>query len=228
MTLAELVAEVYNRESDLAYPHRVGEESLTQYANDAVLEAAERAGLIEDSGSAFCSIDLVAGTAVYDLDDSIITVKMALLDSTGEPVTQRTDSWMAAMYGPTWRKDNGTPKSFIRSGQTVRFHPNPKETDSVSITVTRRPLASEQMRWTHASTDTPAIPAQYHKDLIYWMLYAYALARDVDRQSLDVGPEHYLALFESRFGPRRTAKFDAFSKAVGVNPMMTPLVAVVR
>jgi hypothetical protein len=213
MTLDDLIAETrYRAKDDVAASYLISDAQLLAYANEAVLEACERAPLLYDDTSAFCTIATAIADATYSLDASIRTVDRMRLASTGNDVTQMSEEGMYRRYGRNWQTATGTPVHYIRHKTALLIYPIPDAIDALNLAVYRRPLSTELMTIALRATVGPIISAQYHMDLVYWMLYRYYAVRDADIVEAGANENKNLALFEARFGQRKTARHDAFTQ----------------
>jgi hypothetical protein len=212
VTLSDLIEEALDRTKDDVSGHLVSDATMARYANDAVLEACERSKILRDTTSSLCAIAFttnIDGTykADYVLDPSIRMIERMTLRSTGLVLHQTTEHEMASRYGSQWKTRTGAVRRFIRHGQAIRVYNIPDAADTLDMEVFRRPLATELMSLT-TKTVGPIIPAQYHMDLVYWMLYRYYSTRDAELMAVAGDALTNLTLFESRFGKRPSARMD--------------------
>jgi hypothetical protein len=223
MTLAELIAECRIASRDIAEPPLVCDESFTRWANEAVQQACERAPMLWDATSSFCTVAVVANTASYTLDGVIRQIDDIRLRSTGEALAQLSATALQQAFGNRWTTDTGEPRCFIRNDRVIRLYPIPSVADSIDMSVYRLPLSTEYMV---TEDDTPAIPVRFHNDLIYWMLHRFYLVDDADIAPQRGKSSEYFSLFESKFGVRPSARLERFRQDTGTELYQLPIMGV--
>ena len=226
MTLNDLIDEFRTISQDVREPYLVSNESLVKYANEAVQQACERAPLLWDSTSAFCTVPIVAATATYTLDAAVRQIDDFRLRSNGEALAQTSETVLQRIVGNRWPTDTDTPRAFIRHDGKIRLYPIPAVNDTLDLSVYRLPTATEAMTLAHAKTASPIIPAKYHIDLVYWMLHRFYLVDDVDIAAAQAKAGTYFDLFESKFGIRPTARLERFRQDTATELYQQPIVGV--
>lgn len=141
-TLQQIFDDFRERADDTGTPPLWTNAVLARYANEAQLEAARRARLIEDrETAAVCEIAVTSGTSVYDVDDRIIRLRRAKLASQDWRL-QKMDVRVLDRMLPSWESlEAAPPEGWIPwgSGQ-VKLVPPPNANDTLALWVVREPL----------------------------------------------------------------------------------------
>jgi len=151
---------------------------LIQYLNNTHREIAIRTHCYRDTEAELCQINVWAGTAIYELDQRILSIEDVLLNSTGISMikTQLRDHRETADH----RTTTGTPTHYLEENKPFRLalYPIPVVADKLYLTVYRLPL--EEMTWAGRKSDVDEPPEQLREALIQGALsYAYQ-KRDAD------------------------------------------------
>jgi hypothetical protein len=223
MTKADLIAECRILNQDRNNPPLVCDDLMTRYANEAVQEACERAPLLWDATSSFCTLALVAATATYTLDAAIRQIDDIRLRSTGEALAQVSETALQQAYGNRWKTDTGVPRCFVRHDRKIRLYPIPSVNDTLDMSIYRLPTTDEIMV---DDTDIPVIPTCVHNNLIYWMLHRYYMVDDAEIVPYRAKSIDYFNLFESKFGVRPSARLERFRQDTGTELYALPVVGV--
>lgn len=169
---------------------------LLRSLTEAQRQACNRTDFLFDDDGTF-NVTLVAGSPTYQLDRNITFIEQVTFDETD--VAHMSKEEFQAKY-PKWRTDTGmTGKlcSYVMRGHKLRIYPIPDATDAgktLSIDVYHLPVE------TIASTsDELSIPSEYHRDLIWWVLYECYSKQDADGYD-PKRAETYLANFNASFG----------------------------
>lgn len=207
LTLGELEQLTRRRLRDFGKSKpRWASETIFDALNEAQREAAYRGRLLRDDVfDAATKVDVVAGTAVYNLHPSVFDVVGATLDSKlDNPLELVTLDHLNAM-DRAWRTRTGTPHSYL-----ITQMPNeqlrlqliniPIIDDVLRLDVYRMPMDS----MTEADFDTPEIAPRHQHGLIDWAMYRCYSETDPDLYDPVKAAEH-LAAFENRFGLREDA-----------------------
>jgi hypothetical protein len=210
VTRDQLIAAWRLRVMDTAAPYLWGADEVLEYLNDAIEEACERADLIRDTvTAAICEVAITANTAGYDLDDRILEVLRAALDS--EPprglLTLATTEGMDRDHRGAWFAENpGTPSTLVidpqGAGWRATLVPPPSADTTLRLHVYRRPLAPIV-----AANDEPEIHERQHIKLLDWMDYRGYSKKDAetfDAEKAAAGA----AAFTATFGPKRDARVN--------------------
>lgn len=199
MTVEELIRRVRIRLSDTAEPYLVSDEDLLAFLDEGQREACERGLVLFDTDTpAVCLIDVVAGTASYALDPSILAITRANIGDIALPLTPVYKLDTVQQLSDTLRA-TGTPRFFFELNNTINLIPTPDADDTLRLKCYRYPLTP--------ITDTGStleVAPKHHQALIHYVCHqAYSL---MDGELFDKdAAEKELALFESRFGRSRTA-----------------------
>lgn len=201
LALKDLEAEFRRLSNDTGSPQLWTHDEVVRYANDSLVDAVERAHLIEDdTTSAITRIPVKANKATYDLSPLILGVTRARLESmkiTLEP----TDAESLDRVQPDWESTTGQPWGFIDQPGRIRLIWTPVADDVVLITARRLPL-----RPMVNAEDCPEIHARYHYRLLDGMLARAYMKFDSEKETYDTQKaQRHEAAFTMSFG----AKVDA-------------------
>jgi hypothetical protein len=209
MTLSEIIAQARIELDDTEPDFLWTEPELINYVNDAQVQACRRSRLIIDSSSPeVCQIAFTAGSALYPLDERIISIK-DVTNEKGNNLKGETVGWMNENIS-SWRKSEGEPSAVITDYETnaLRLYPIPKVDGVINLRVVREPfnpLANPD--------DVPEIKSRYHLALIHWVKHRAYLKKDADTLDKNASAEA-LTLFEMEFGKARSAyniEFDFYN-----------------
>ena len=89
------------------------QDEFLEYANDAENEACERANLIIDSTNALTNIAYTTSTGILTISELIIEIQRAHPLLNTEPLMETTEK-VLDLTTPSWRSENGTPRSYVR------------------------------------------------------------------------------------------------------------------
>lgn len=201
MTLAELIDLFRQEARDQAIPPDWPDAILTNYANEAQLEAARRARLLTDSTGEVSRPTVKIGANVIALDRRVIFVRRVKLDSQSKtlPKIRLAD---LDQIRPDWENDEpGDVVAWCPDYQsgTILLIPPSAATDRLRLSVIRDPL--EDMA---DPDDEPEIAPRYHRTLVQWMLYRAFSKQDTEYADPKKAAGA-LAAFEQEFGPKSTA-----------------------
>ena len=210
MNITELISQ-YRREAvDTTVPYFLSDSEVIGLLNEAVDEACIRKRLLTDTTTADVAVIAVtAGTATYDLDESVVYVPFARLED------DAGDSYRLAPYDrygieriyPGWRKAAvGVPEILVVEENLLRLVPEPVADYTLYLEVCRVPLATERLGAGVAPeiVTRPVIAAMHHRYLVHWVV-ASALSRP-DADLFNPGQaEKHEKLFEHYFGQRPDA-----------------------
>lgn len=192
MNRAELRAAARQRLNDLVEGYGWSDAELNGWINEAVREAAIRAGLL----SAAVTVALVGGQAEYPLDSAISYVLSARLAAGG--LLMRTARATLDAHCADWMATTGTPTQFFIEGRTLTVWPTPAAAATVLLQTHQYPAA--------LTTDqhSPSLEDHEHLFLVEWVIYRAGQKRDMDFTLPN--PEQYEASFTRAFGPRPSAR----------------------
>tara|TARA_R110000868_G_scaffold60448_4_gene184617 strand:+ start:222 stop:902 length:681 start_codon:yes stop_codon:yes gene_type:complete len=221
MNLGDLVFLARTRLRDKVHPHLWSTDELVDFANAAVDEAAERSRLI----STAVPLAIVSGTTIYKIPYQVLAAQNAtFVDTDSGQITpvvavSEQELWALQRIAPL---ATGRPQAFARGKDvnTIELYPMPDllGVGALTVAIKRMPTEDERML---TMQDEPAIPSDFHRDLVYWMLYeAFSIP---DSDLLNVGAsEKAESRFDLRFGRRLSAKAEALSRRVLVGESMYP------
>lgn len=201
MNLRDLIDRFRLDTQDLQAPFAWTDDEIRDYANEAEDEACRRASLLVDSSSASTEIDVAAGEAVLELDESVIYVRRAILVSTGRRLVPRVVRAMDDEV-PGWESNQASsPVVFVPDWESgkLRLWPPSAKVDVVRTTIVRTPLKPMSNE-----LDTPEIPRRHHAGLLDWMKHLGYLKRDTDTFDPKKASEHE-ERFTAEFGPPSAA-----------------------
>jgi len=178
------------------------DEEVVWYLNEGVQEACERADLIQDRTSPFCTILLVPGQDTYRLHRSVYEVKRLTLR--GRPLDETSVEELDC-DSPGWECRSGLPRCYVfeQAGGSlpaaVRLVPTPSAAETIKLTVYRgaQSLLCNDM-------DQPEIASRLHIHLVDWALYRAYSREDTDMYN-DAKAGVALERFEKVFGKRPDA-----------------------
>lgn len=235
MNLTALLAEL--REDyldDTVAPYLWSDTQLTRFLNRAQEEACMRQRLLVDvDTSAICEVTLVDAQSEYTLDSRIVLIE-AIRYGTNTILTKRSRAELDRNE-PYWRERTGDIDTYLQRDLTIRLIPTPTTSDdgnTIYLRVWRMPLADMS-----SGTDEPEIPAQYHRELIWFALGEAFSLPDEDTQDVRRA-DFYHARFDRAFGPylgadvlahkRREADVSYVGMAHAYHGRRTPNISVER
>jgi hypothetical protein len=201
-TLKDLEAEFRRLANDTGSPQLWTHDEFVRYANDTLVDAVERARLIEDdTTAALCRIPVKADKATYELDPRILSVIRARLASVSVTL-EPTDVDSLDRGQRDWETTTGQPWAFIDHGNgKLRLVWTPKADDTLLITVRRLPLKPMVN-----PEDCPEIHPRFHYRLLDGILERAYMKFDSEKETYDPQKvQRHAAAFTAAFG----AKIDA-------------------
>lgn len=172
---------------------RWSNEELTRLINAAQIQACRSAFLLKNST---LSIDVVADQPLYYIDKSIIKIKNAFLDSTGNELRKVEIEDLYSV--PRWKNVAGLPNRYIVDYATgvLRLYPIPVDDDTISLISYVLPQTT--MDWSTKEIDEPEIKEQFQLDMLYYA--AYLAYQKENANTFDPNrSEKFKLLFESQF-----------------------------
>ena len=169
--------------------------ALLRYINEAQRQACNRSNFLY-SNSTF-NITLQSGINTYTISPKITQVDMIVYNN--KPVVHMSKDDFERTY-PEWRTTTGIGTNdaiWLMRGRTLQIHPIPDAVDNGSILYIEsyhlplNDIVSDQ--------DVLVIPEEYHRDLIWWVLYEAYSKQDADSYDKERGLG-YLQKFEYVFG----------------------------
>lgn len=141
-TLQQIIDDFRELFDDKGSPPLWTDAVLQGYANEAQVEAARRARLIEDRDTAaICQIAVSTGTSVYAVDHRVIRLKRVKLASQDQKL-QKMDERVLDRMLPSWESLLAAPpEGWIPWGsRQIRLVPTPDAADTAALWVIREPL----------------------------------------------------------------------------------------
>ena len=169
--------------------------SLLRYLTEAQRQACNRTDFLFDDES--YSVTLVTGVPTYSISSKITRLENVSLYNKD---VQHKSKLQLQTDHPRWRTDSGISgkeASYFIRGRKIRFYPIPDAIDNgqiISLDTYRLPLESIS-----SSSDELEIPEEYHRDLIWWVLYEAYSKQDADTYDAKRA-DRYLAQFTNVFG----------------------------
>lgn len=210
MTDDELVAQFRSDCDDRVGTANAGDylferNEIVGWLNEAQDEAADRALLLHEvSNAAICTIAVTAGTAVYALDERVISITRAAFTATGstdECILVQRDVIEMDRLRRNWRTTSEEPRDFIHDTNTLRLGCLPATNGSIALECYRLPLTLIE----DSATSSPEIHRQHHRPLVHWALFR-AYSRP-DSEAFDPGrADKELKRFERVFGLKVDAR----------------------
>jgi hypothetical protein len=206
MNLLQLRTLFRNTTGDTARPYLWKDEEIDEYANDAVEEACRRASLLVDSTSDIAQVSISAGDTYFEIDESVIYVRRAILNSTGRPLVPKVSRAMDEEV-PNWDGAIASvPMVFVPDWETgkMALWPPTAADDMIRMTVIRTP--TEDMV---DDDDEPEIAKRFHRALLDWMLHLGFLKQDADTFDPKKASQHE-ERFTGEFGQPSAAIDEVF------------------
>jgi len=189
---------------DTVKPYLFSDESLLRKLTEAERQVCNRGNyLFDDSNPEYTRINLIDGFQSYQLSTKVTVVEKVIFD--GVPLVKKTKEELDRDYS-TWRTDTtltGNTVYYAISGKTIYFSRIPDSTDDgkiVYLEVYRLP--DENIKTENQEFE---IPEEYHRDLIWWVLYECYQKSDIDIFDKDKALQ-YLDIFNVIFGPPVSAR----------------------
>lgn len=197
MTVEELIKITRTDYLNQFVEHFVSDNDLMiRSFNEAQKQACNRTDFIyDDTTASIVEVQLSTGKSTYDLSSKITNIEYIYFDNTEVILTSKHE---LNRTRPAWRTETemtGKDVLAIIRGHSIRFIPAPSSTDAnktVYLEVTRMPLVDMDL------SDEPEISEQFHRDLIYWVIYE-AYSKNTEKQDL-LKANYYLDKFTKIFG----------------------------
>lgn len=187
---------------DTKKPYLVSDLEADEFANDAQMEACRRARLLVDSTSDMAQLGVTQGDPLVAKDSRIISLRIAVLQSSRTPLRKRTVRQMDCEF-PGWRTNTSQSRPLAivvdYDKDSYFLYPVPNASDTLLTTITREPLGEMV-----DDEDEPEIPTRYHGSLVNWMKKrAYSIPdADLFNQDYAKAAEEE---FAAEFGPAPSA-----------------------
>lgn len=219
MTLGELINLARLRLDDLRQPYLWSDAQLIEFANAAVEEVADRTRCIRDNSD----IPMVADTADYTVPNVPLAIhNIWIIDDQG--IIDKASFASEAEFNTLVQFGNysSSRPRFYAIGDNIAnitLHPVPNTSGTIQVEYSRMPTEDERVT---SSSDIPVVPAEMHRDMVYWMLTEAYTIRDADAREKDLA-EKYEAKFDRRFGPKISGKLRTAARRLGVNKSTYPV-----
>lgn len=170
--------------------------TLLRYLTEAQRQACNRTDFLFDDETYF--ITLVAGSPTYAISSNITRIEQATLE---DKTVQHLSKKQLESEFPRWRTDSGIgtkSAKYVIRGRKLRMYPIPDANDAgkiVYLDTYRLPLDPIE-----STGDELEIPEEFHRDLIWWVLYEAYSKQDADGYD-PKRADRYLAQFTQVFGP---------------------------
>jgi len=172
------------------------DSALLRYITEAQRQACNRTDFLFDDTT--FSITLVVGTHTYAINNKITFIENIDFDA-NKKVTHRSVEEVKR-NNTDWRTASGMTGNdlvYTVRGRKMRVYPIPDAVDAgkvLTLDTFRLPL--EPLT---SVGDDLEIPDEYHRDLVWWVLYEAYSKQDADGYDKDKGLG-YLAQFNQAFG----------------------------
>lgn len=164
-------------------------EELTKYINEAQKEACRASYILTD----IIDIPLVASTAEYALDPTLIKIRTVLLEEANREIYP-IEIEDLILTGTNWLTEEGSVYGYVEDYKTGIFRPYriPEEADTVKILA--YVLPQKTLVWATDQGESLEIPDKYQVPMLYWAAYlAY------NKQDSDILDENKAIKFRSLF-----------------------------
>lgn len=185
MTPQELFARFRNDVVDTEEPFLWTDNEVLGYMNDAQQMLVRLTGGIRDASSSVTQVPITDGDPWVDLDESILRIRSATLQSTKQPVKilsyeekvpqiDPISSWPTEWVAATNEMWLDGPVRFALIGMEegkLRLVRQPVEDDTLLLIVERLPLISLQVAEPTDLPDEFEVRKEHHLALLKWMKY---------------------------------------------------------
>jgi hypothetical protein len=194
MTVGELMADYRRRFGDTnSSKYALTDDDYLDILNEAQDHACIRGDLVFDKTSSFCTINVVVGTSIYEVDPIINNIRFAYLtkDEVLTLLLIRSREFMDRMA--SWRGVTGKPIYLIPERLSIELTPIPDDDYTLSLEVYRLPerLIND--------SSTPEIQEMFHRPLNDWVMYRASSLPDEEFSNLTKAADYYRD-FERVFG----------------------------
>ena len=175
------------------------DKALLRYLTEAQRQACNRTDFLYDDTSGLGKITLKAGVRDYKINQKINVIEEVIFDASKKLTHISKEE--RDRYQNDWRNSsvsvtNSTPYYVIR-GRKLFVYPMPQSEDDgkkLQLSIWHQPVDP-----IGSVSDELSIPEEYHRDLIWWMLYEAYSKQDADGYDKGKGMD-YLAQFNNAFG----------------------------
>jgi hypothetical protein len=124
MTSEEILSLSRGLLDDSKVPYLWSTDELVACLVRSINDVYKKVKHFKDSSSSFCSIDMLAGLAIYDTDERILSIDNMILSNATVPMERKTEAWMNKNV-VNWRKITGTPLVYIPEYEYGKFRVYP-------------------------------------------------------------------------------------------------------
>lgn len=201
MNVQDVINIFRQRADDGVFPYHVSDETLVGFFAEAESEACQRALLIFDETSDFCTIPVATDIVRYELDPSIFRVDCVQYTTTAGVIFNLEEVGIDAISGSDVTI-KGRPLKYNQLGDNalaVWPVPNAYADGVLNLRVYRTPVYPVE-----ELDDEFEIAERHHANLIDWVLYRTYMSKDIEIYD-PRRAETALADFIRNFGERRNA-----------------------
>ena len=125
MTLQQLIDAFRWGSERLGKAPLLDKPVLAQLASEGEREACRRRRYITDSTHSMCSLDVVPGEPLMELDKRIVSLRRVRLALGSDPLLPITTDALDLMHGAQWESHAGTPSLYVTDYQhrCIRLYP---------------------------------------------------------------------------------------------------------
>jgi hypothetical protein len=194
---------------------------VQHYLDAANDEAAERSSLIRDSSTPeICEVAIEANNTWFELDERILQVRRAKLDSQPRPLRITTKEAIDLDWDGWEDEPAGDPRLLVidaeGAGWSARLVPSPSADQVMHLEVNRLPL--EPMT---KDEDEPEFSRRLHLPLVEWMLHMAYSKKDAETYNPAKAQEHARE-FAGVFGERRDVRTNRADHD-SLHPVVRPM-----
>ena len=204
-TLQDLIKISRRKLDDSQAPYRWPDDVVTDWLNEAQLEACRRAHLIVSSTR--YSVALNTSNQTYSLTAGIIQIRRAKLSLVSTPLQKVSYRDLDELF-PGWQGRTGTPRFYATDLDTgsIVVYPQPSASDTLNLVCVCEP-AAKMVNY----TDAAALSDRHCYSLPDWVAYRAFSEPDPDSED-PRRAERHLAAFEGEFGKRNSALSENFDE----------------
>lgn len=186
MLTSELLEKFRRDFDDLEEPYLISDAEFYEFLDDAQREFARLTNYFQDSSTAaVCQLAVTASTPLVSIDSRILEVREARLASTDKKLEIKN------LVEVDLDDATGTPSILVFDVETdkVRLYPEPTESDTINLKVTRYPL-EEVDGYSELEVSDPRL----QRKLLMWVVHMAYSKEDSEVYNPDAASK-----FERRF-----------------------------
>jgi AraC-like DNA-binding protein len=210
VTPKQIVDEFRDLAHDNATPPHWSTTSLLRYLNEARMQAARRARLLEDASTAeVCKLAVKAGKDIYDIDSRVLYIRRVKLATKERPLP-KLSTQDADAFQPGWESNtSGDVVAWMPWGlHKLRLVDKPTADDTINMIVVREPLEDVTLT---SDEEAMEIERRYHYGLVDWMMARAYMERDLIEKYRPEEAADRMAMFEREFGPPAAAALEVWT-----------------